>query len=137
MIKTRNGLSLFLISLVLGLAILACGTGYRTTSTSSGNSGDVRVRMNEADGTDTTSVELNEDFFHERVAVTATLSVESGSCLATLTGDDGTVISLNAAAGSPVEVYGDLVTDGFGEVNLVTDAQGATNVDLFLQFTLK
>ncbi len=113
MIKKQNGLVLALISLVLGLAVLACGTGYRTTSKSSGNSGEVRVRMNEADGTDSTNVEINEDYNHSRVAITASLLLESGNCQATLVGEDGTIISLSASPESPAEGYGDLMTDAF------------------------
>ena len=67
--QKQNGIFLALISLVLGLAVLACGTGYRTTSKSSGNSGEVRVRMNEADGTDRTNLEINEDYNHNRVKI--------------------------------------------------------------------
>jgi hypothetical protein len=137
MTRQKKTLYLILPILILSLAALACSGGTSTTQKLTGNSGEVRVKMKSADGTDTTSVELNEEFDNERVAVTATLSVESGSCLATLTGEDGTVITLNASAGSPAEAYGDLVTDVFGEVDLATDAQGASNVDLFIQFVLK
>lgn len=120
--------------LILALAALACGTGYRTTQKISGNSGEVRVRMNEANGTDSTSVEINEDWSRVRVTSTVSLSVDSGSCLAYLTGEDGTSISLDASAGSPGEVYGDLVTDVFGEVDLQTDCQNAQNLDLTIFF---
>ena len=135
--KKQNGIFLVLISLVLGLAILACGTGYRTTSTSSGNSGEVRVRMNEADGTDSTNVEINEDYNHSKVAITASLLVESGNCQATLIGRDGTTISLSASPENPAEVYGDLVTDAFGEIVLETVCQNAKNVDLIIIYIWK
>lgn len=137
MVKKQNGLFLALISLVLGLAVLACGTGYRTTSKSSGNSGEVRVRMNEADGTDSTNLEINEDYNHSRVAITANLLVESGNCQATLVGEDGTIISLSASPESPAEVFGDLVTDAFGEIELETICQNAKNVDLTISYIWK
>jgi hypothetical protein len=54
-----------------------------------------------------------------------------------LVDQDGTTISLSASAGSPAEVYGDLVTDGVGEVILETKAQGAKNVDIIVRFALK
>ena len=79
---------LILPILALSLAILACSGGYSTTSKLSGNSGEVRVKTGEADGTDSTSVELNEDWMRDRVFATATLSVESGSCQATLVGEE-------------------------------------------------
>lgn len=120
--------------LILALAALACGTGYRTTQKISGNSGEVRVRTNEANGIDSTSVEINEDWSQVRVTSTVTLSVGSGSCLVHLTGENGTSISLDASAGSPGEVYGDLVTDIFGEVDLQTDCQNAKNLDLTIFF---
>lgn len=120
--------------LILALAALACGTGYRTTQKISGNSGEVRVRTNEANGIDSTSVEINEDWSRVRVTSTVTLSVDSGSCLVHLTGENGTSISLDASAGSPGEVYGDLVTDIFGEVDLQTDCQNAKNLDLTIFF---
>lgn len=93
--------------------------------------------MNEADGTDQTSLEINEDYFRERVTDTVTLTVESGNCRVTLVGQDGTTISLSASAGSPAEVYGDLVTDEVGEVTLETEAKGAKNVEIIIRFALK
>ena len=135
--QKQNGIFLALIFLVLGLAVLACGTGYRTTSKSSGNSGEVRVRMNEADGTDSTNLEFNEDYNHSRVTVTAILLVESGNCQATLIGQEGTIISLNASPEGPSEVYGDLVTDAFGEIVLETVCQNAINVDLTISYVWK
>jgi len=132
--QKQNGIFLALISLVLGLAVLACGTGYRTTSRSSGNSGEVRVRMNEADGTDSTNLEINEDYNHSRVTITASLLVESGNCQATLIGQEGTIISLSASPENPAEVYGDLVTDAFGEIELETICQNAINVDLTISY---
>jgi len=135
--KKHNGLFLALVSLVIGLAVLACGTGYRTTSKSSGNSGEVRVRMNEADGTDSTSLEINEDYTHSRVAITASLLLESGNCQATLVGEDGTIISLSASPENPAEGFGDLVTDAFGEIELETICQNANNVDLTISYIWK
>jgi hypothetical protein len=128
---------LILPILALSLALLACSGGYSTTSKLSGNSGEVRVKTGEADGTDSTSVELNEDWMRDRVSATATLSVEAGSCRGTLVGEDGTSIVLDASAGSPAQVSGDLVTDGFGEVDFETSCKGAQNLDLLINFTLK
>ena len=61
--------------LVLILALLACGTGYRTSSKITGDSGQISIKMNEADGSGQTSVEINEDYFHERVTATVILVV--------------------------------------------------------------
>ena len=135
--QKQNVIFQALKSLVLVLAVLACGTGYRTTSKSSGNSGEVRVRMNEADGTDSTNVEINEDYNHSRVAITASLLVESGKCQAILRGQDGTTLSLSASPESPAEVSGDLVTDAFGEIALETVCQNAINVDLIITYVWK
>lgn len=137
MTRQKKVLYLVLPILMLSLAVLACSGGYSTTSKLSGNSGEVRVRTKEADGTDSTSVELNEDFLRDRVAATVTLSVEAGSCRATLVGEEGTTITLDAAAGSSAQASGDLVTDAFGEVELQTDCQGAQNLDLLINFNLK
>ena len=137
MTRQKRVYYLILPILALSLAILACSGGYSTTSKLSGNSGEVRVRTNEADGTDSTSVELNEDWMRDRVFATATLSMEAGSCQATLVGEEGTSLVLDAAAGSPAQASGDLVTDGFGEVDLETNCQGVTNLDLLINFTLK
>ncbi len=128
---------LILPILALSLAVLACSGGYSTTSTRSGNSGEIRVKTSEADGTDSTSVELNEDWMRDRVSVTAILSLEAGSCRGTLVGEDGTAIVLDASAGSPAQVSGDLVTDAFGEVDFETNCQGAKNLDLLINFILK
>ena len=137
MSRRKRVLYLILPILALSLAILACSGGYSTTSKLSGNSGEVRVKTGEADGTDSTSVELNEDWMRDRVSATATLSVEAGSCRGTLVGEEGTSIVLDASAGSPAQVSGDLVTDGFGEVDFETNCQGVQNLDLLINFTLK
>ncbi len=120
--------------IMLTLVTLACGTGYRTTYNISGNSGTIRVRMNEADGTDRTNVEINEDYMRETVFVTANLSVESGTCEARLVGEDGTSLSLIASAGTPGTTSGELVTDGFGEITLETESQQASKMDLEIKF---
>jgi hypothetical protein len=91
--------------------------------------------MKEANGTDSTEVELNEDWSGVRVTSTVTFSVSAGSCRALISGEDGTSITLDASAGSPSEVYGDLVTDVFGEVTLETECQNAQNLDLTINFT--
>jgi hypothetical protein len=134
MIRPKKAYYLVLPILILALAAMACGTGYTTSQKISGNSGEVRVRTNEANGTDSTSVEIHEDWSRVRVTATVVLSVESGSCLIYLTGEDGTSISLDASAGSPGEVYGNLVTDSFGEVDLQTDCQNAQKLDLTIYF---
>ena len=121
--------------LVLLLASLACGTGYRTSSSIYGESGKVRVQLKEADGEYTNSVEINEDWSWDRVSATVTFSVSEGSCQATLSGDENTVIVLNASAGNPGQSSGDLVTDSFGDVDLVTNCQSAKELDLTIEFT--
>jgi hypothetical protein len=135
MSKHKKNLVLLLPIALLVLAALACSGGTSTTHKIVGNSGETRVRMKEADGSDTTSVEINEDWAWTRVNATVTLFVETGSCTATVTGDEGTVITLSAAAGSPTQGSGQLVTDGFGEVSLATDSQNVTNMDLLIEFS--
>ena len=137
MTKETNSLLHFLPVLVLTLVLLACGTGYRTTSKITGDSDQVQIKMNEANGSDQTSVEINEDFFHERVTATVSLVVEIGSSQATLAGGDGTSMFLNASTGNPSQVYGDLVTDGLGKITLETDAQQAKKVEITIDFALK
>lgn len=125
---------LLLAVLVLSLAALACGTGYRTTRKIIGNSGSVRVQAKEADGVTSTEVEIDEDWTRQRISAAVTFSLEAGSCQATLSGNDNTVIMLDASPGSPGQAYGDLVTDAFGEVTLETNCQGGTNLDLTIAF---
>jgi hypothetical protein len=137
MTSKKRILNLIVALLMLSLAALACGNGYRTTQKITGSSGEVRVRMNEGSGISSTSVEINEEWSWTRVSSTVVLSVESGSCQATLSGDEGTAITLQAAAGSPAQEYGDLVTDGFGDVQLQTDCQDARNLDLTISFSLR
>jgi hypothetical protein len=120
--------------IMLTLVTLACGTGYRTTSNISGNSGTIRVQRNEADGTDRTNVEINEDYIRETVFVSANLSVESGTCGTRLVGEDGTSLSLTASAGNPGTTSGELVTDGFGEITLETESQQASKINLEIKF---
>ena len=137
MTGNKKTLYLLLPLLILALAALACGTGYRTTKKISGSSGEVRVMMKEANGADSTSVEINEDWSWTRVSSTVTLSMETGSCRATLPGDEGTVLSREAASGSPAQVFGDLVTDSFGDLELQTECQSAQNLELVISFALK
>lgn len=132
--KKRTGFQLTAI-LVLVIAALASGcTGYRTSSKISGSSGEVRLQTKEASGTDTSSVEINEDWYLASLAVTATFSVEGGSCLATLTGDDGNQLILDASAGIPASASGSLRTNAFGDLSLQIDCQGGQNLDLQISF---
>lgn len=137
MTRQKRTIYLILPILALSLAILACSGGYSTTSKLSGNSGEVRVKTGEADGVDSTSVELNEDWSRTRVSATVAFGVESGSCQATLIGAEGTRIVVNASAGSPGQASGDLVTDGFGDITFESNCQGVQNLDLLINFTLK
>ena len=137
MIKQKKTTYLILPILILALTALACSGGSSTTHKLSGNSGEVRVKMKEVDGTESTSMEISEDWTRTRVAATVTFSVEAGSCQENVTGEDGTVVSLSASAGSPGQASGDLVTDGFGEVDLTAECQGGTNLDLTVKFSLK
>jgi glycerate-2-kinase len=137
MTRQKRVTYLILPILALALAALACSGGYSTTSKISGNSGEVRVKTGEADGSDTTSVELNEDWMRDRVFTTVSFSLEGGTCRATLVGEENTRIELNASAGSPAQASGYLVTDGFGEVDLETNCQGGQNLELLINFTLQ
>lgn len=137
MTRQKRVTYLILPILALALAALACSGGYSTTSKISGNSGEVRVKTGEADGSDSTSVELNEDWMRDRVFTTVSLSLEAGTCQAALIGEENTRIELNASAGSPAQASGYLVTDGFGEVDLETNCQGAQNLELLINFTLQ
>lgn len=128
---------LILPILALALAALACSGGYSTTSKISGNTGEVRVKTNAVNGIDTTSVELNDDWTHARVGVIAAFGVESGSCQATLIGENGTRIVIDASAGSQGQASGDLVTDAFGEITFDSNCQDGQNLDLLINFTLK
>ena len=129
----------YLISavLILALASLACGSGYSTTSKISGNSGEVRVKLSSGDGQDTTSVEINEDWSYQLVTTTVSATTEAGSCRVALIGGENTAIVLDAAAGSPGQSYGDLVTDGFGEVSMQSECSGAENLEVTIAFTRK
>jgi hypothetical protein len=131
----KRSYKLALPFLILLLASLACGTGYRTSSSLYGESGKVRIQLKEGDGVFTNSVEINEDWSWDLVSATVTFSVSEGSCLATLSGDENTSIVLTAAAGNPSEAAGDLVTDSFGDVELVTDCTSAKDLDLTIDFT--
>lgn len=134
--RTRTAY-LILPILMLSLAILACSGGYSTTSKINGNTGEVRVKTGSGNGIETTSVELNDDWMRKRVFSTVSFSVEAGSCQATLIGEEGTRIEVNAAAGSPGQASGDLVTDGLGEVTLDTNCQNAQELNLLIAFTLR
>ena len=123
--------------LVLAFAGLACGTGFSTSSAIYGLSGNVRVKMKEADGVNNNSVEINEDWSQVRISATVTLSVSAGNCQATFSGDENTSIILDVVEGSSTEAYGDLVTDSFGEISLETDCQDAQGLDLSIDFTRK
>ena len=134
---TRRNRTLYILLpiLALALAALACSGGTSTTHKITGNTGETRIRMKEASGSNTTSLEINEDWMRTSVNATVTLFVETGSCTAVVAGGDGTAITLSASAGAPNQVSGVLVTDGFGDVSLTTDSQGVTNLDLLIEFS--
>ena len=133
--KKRN-IYLILVFILLAALASACATSYRTSAKILGSSGEVRVQLKETSGVKSTSVEINEDWWNERLYVTATFSVEAGTCRATLSGDDGTEMVLDASQGNPAEAFGELVTDAFGDLSLQTDCQGGQNLDLKISFTL-
>ena len=135
MTRDKRTLYILLPILALALAALACSGGTSTTHKLVGNSGETRIRMKEAEGSNTTSMEINEDWAYTSVNATVTLFVETGGCSATVSGENGTVIPISASAGTPNQVSGVLVTDGFGDVTLTTDSQGVTNLDLLIEFS--
>ena len=135
MTRRKRTLYILLPILVLALAALACSGGTSTTHKLTGNTGETRIRMKEASGSNTTSVEINEDWSRTSVNATVTLFVETGSCTAVVAGEEGTAITLSASGGAPNQVSGVLVTDGFGDVSLTTDSQDVTNLDLLIEFS--
>jgi hypothetical protein len=137
MSNKKRALYLISVVMILSLVTLACGTGYSTTSKLSGNSGEVKVSLKSADGANSNSVEINEDWSYAQIATTVTATTEAGSCAVSITGGENTAISLNTAAGSPGQASGVLVTDGFGEVDLQTNCAGAENLTVQFNFTLK
>jgi hypothetical protein len=132
--KRRRLIWIALPLLALVLASLACGSGYRTSTSITGLTGKSRLQMNEASGVNNNSMEINEDWSYTRVDATVTLSVSEGSCQATVSGSENTSITLSAAAGSPGAMTGPLVTDGFGEVDLETNCQDAKELDIQIDF---
>jgi hypothetical protein len=54
-----------------------------------------------------------------------------------LSGEENTALIMDVSAGSPAEVYGELVTDGFGGLDLNTDCQGAKDLEVTIDFTRK
>lgn len=136
--KTRKRLPwLVLPILALMIASLACGTGFSTQSTIYGLSGKVQANLKEGDGVYNNSIEINEDWSYVRFSATVSLSVSAGSCRATLSGGENTQLVLEASAGSPNNTSGELVTDGFGEVDLETNCQDAEEMTLTIDFTRK
>ena len=121
--------------LALVIAGLACGTGFSTSSTVYGLSGNIRAKLKEGNDVYTNSLEINEDWSRVRINASVTASVAEGSCRATLTGEENTSITLDVAAGSPAEASGYLVTDGFGEIELEADCQEAKELDVLINFT--
>lgn len=123
--------------MALMIASLACGTGFSTSAKRYGLSGNIQAKLKEGNGVYTNSIEINEDWSYARFDATVSLSVNAGSCRATLSGGENTSIILEAAAGNPSETYGELVTDGFGEVDLETNCQNAEEMVLTIDFTRK
>ena len=135
--KRRKMIWLVLPVLALLIAGLACGSGFSTSSTIYGLSGNVRAKLKEGNGIYTNSLEINEDWNRVRFSATITLSVSEGSCQATLSGEENSSILMDVTAGSPVETSGELVTDAFGEIELETNCQDAKDLDLLINFTSK
>ena len=123
--------------LALLLAGLACSTGYSTSSSIYGESGNVKIKLKTSEGTNYNSVEINEDWGWDRIDAKVMLTVNEGSCQVTLSGEENTALAMEVSAGSPVEVYGELVADSFGELDLNTDCQGAKDLEVTIDFTRK
>lgn len=132
-------IALLMFSLVLTLA--ACEGGYttsgvRTTSSQTGNRGEIDVSINSANGSTTQDFEF--DCADCVVEVEVTLEVQEGTFKLEFLGEDDEVtLTLEASPGQPASGSGYMITDGFGEGEYRVTAAEARGVSYHITYQLR
>jgi hypothetical protein len=128
---------LVVVTIIVSLLVtgLACGTGYSTTHSHRGNRGQVVVKIKSAEGSDQTSVEINEDYSWKTVTLNITVEVEAGRYWATFLDDDGHSVTLDASGDSPASTTVQMTTDGLGSIRMESEASGAQGVTITIDYT--
>jgi len=124
-----------LVLFCIVIAILACGTGYTTTRTSTGDDGNVVLKLASLDGTDDTQVEIDDTFNWETLSLDITVDVEAGNYQAEFIDDEGQILQLNATSGKPAIGKRIMVTDGLGNITLNSLGEGAQNIVITIEYT--
>ena len=131
----KNWKILLAAALVL-ITILACGTGYTTTRTSTGDEGKVVLKLANLDGSDETQIEIDDSFSWDTLALEITVEVEGGSFQAEFIDDEGQVLQMKAAVGQPATGKRHMVTDGKGNITLNALGEGAESITITIEYSI-
>jgi hypothetical protein len=136
----KTVLTLLALSLLLSLAS-GCQsytqTGMRSSSHQTLKGGDLQMRIKKANGSSTQDIEV-EGGSGLTLDTEVTLSVETGSFVIELLGEDGQVtLVLEARDGEMVSGFGRMVVDSFDDASYRVTATEATNVEYSMDYTFR
>ena len=133
--KSQRNWKILLVVLCLLITILACGKGFTTTRTSTGDKGKVVLKLASLDGSDETQIEIDNNFTWDTLALEITVEVEAGSFQAEFIDDEGQSLIMNASAGQPATGKRNMVTDGLGKITLNSQGEGAQNATITIEYS--
>ena len=125
-----------LVALIcLMAAILACGKGYTTTRTRTGDKGKVVLKLANLDGSDETQIEIDKSFTWDTLALEIVVEVEEGNFQAEFIDDEGQSLVMEATPGNPATGKRNMVTDGLGKITLNSQGEGTQNVTITIEYS--
>jgi len=131
--KKQRRIVILIVCLLM--ATLACSSGSTTSHTLRGNQGQVVVKTNSADGSDQSSIEINEDYTWETIQMTISVTVEAGTYQATFVDANDTTVVLDSSAGNPASAGALMETDGFGKISIQSEASSAEGIVITIDYT--
>ena len=134
--KIYKDWKILLAAALVLITILACGTGYTTTRTSTGDEGKVVLKLANLDGSDETQIEIDDSFSWDTLALKITVEVEGGSFQAEFIDDEGQVLQMKAAVGQPITGKRHMVTDGQGNITLNALGEGAESITITIEYSI-
>ena len=134
--KIYKDWKILLAAALVLITILACGTGYTTTRTSTGDEGKVVLKLANLDGSDETQIEIDDSFSWDTLALEITVEVEGGSFQAEFIDDEGQVLQMKAAVGQPITGKRHMVTDGQGNITLNALGEGAESITITIEYSI-
>jgi hypothetical protein len=133
--NSKKNWKFMLFIFCLMIVIMACGTGYTTTRTSTGDEGSVVLKIADLNGSDETQVEIDDSFTWDTLLLEITVEVEAGNFQAEFIDDEGQLLQMNATEEKPGIGKRNMVTDGLGNIILRSHGDNAENITITIEYT--